>query len=402
MWSRPLRRFASALWALLKLLLIGGAVYLGSCTTTRVILQTAPDDLPDGYATPAPSLLSEPEARALLQSEIYGPVMRPGELRVLEQTQIEMPAATATLTQWQVEAGYGAATRKLTVALILPEDADGAPVFVMQNFCPNQAVLPVDGILPSGDGGFCMGGGPLSAVMTFFFGRHIVTPPIEDILGAGFGVAAIYPSQFVPDDARAGEDVLDALFPDDPDRPGALAVWAGLFPVVADLVTEAHGERAFIATGHSRFGKTALLATAWFPEIDGAIAHQSGTLGASRLTDDRGEPLRALAESYPHWPNRRLQTYADNPASLPVRPRDLLALMADKPVLLGNAKRDVWSDPFGAFVEADAAWPGFDADAPGDFRPADRHAFWQRPGTHGVVKEDWEAFLAWASAQDWQ
>ncbi|MEL7232782.1 MAG: alpha/beta hydrolase, partial [Pseudomonadota bacterium] len=145
-----------------------------------------------------------------------------------------------------------------------------------------------------------------------------------------------------------------------------------------------------------------LLSAAWFERIDAAIAHQSGTLGASQLTDDKGEPLSALLSSYPHWPNAKAQRYADTPNALPVQPRDLLALIADKPVLLGNAKRDVWSDPFGAYVEARAAWPEtFDAASPGDFQPASRHAFWQRPGTHGVNKEDWEAFLTWLEAQDW-
>lgn len=402
MWNRPLRRLASAVWALLKLLLIGGVVYLGSCSTARVILQTAPDDLPRGYVTPSAPMLPAAQARALLESEIYGAVTAPSVVTVRDMSVSVALDGRASLTQWRVEAGYGDATRELTVALLLPNGVPDAPVILTQNFCPNQAVLPVRGIWPSGDDGFCMGGGAMGAVMTFFFGRYIVTPPVEDILASGYGIAATYPSEFVPDSARAGEATLDALSPNDPARPGALAVWAGLHELTADLVVSEHGERPFIAAGHSRFGKTALLAAAWFPQIDGAIAHQSGTLGASRLTDSKGEPLEALAKSYPHWPNRRLQSYASAPASLPVRPRDLLGLIGDKPVLLGNAKRDVWSDPFGAFVEADAAWVDFGAERPGDFQPDARHAFWQRPGTHGVNKEDWEAFLAWLDAQDWQ
>ena len=400
MWNRPLRRFAKALWSVLKLLVIVGAVYLGSCTAARTILQTAPDALPAGYATGPSSTMPADTARSLLQSEIYGPVIAPNDVRVVEVVEDATLDGSATLTQWVVQAGYGGERRPLTVALLMPADTPDAPVILMQNFCPNQAVMQVDGIRPNGDGGFCMGGGVMSKTMTFVFGRHIVEPPISDILSAGYGLAVSYPSEFVPDSGRSGLAVLDRLFPDEPERPGALAVWAGLYPLMADLVSERAGDRSFIALGHSRFGKTALLSAAWFPQIDAAIAHQSGTLGASRLADGVGEPLGALVEAYPHWANMRITRYADSPAALPVAPRHLLALVDDKPILLGNAKRDVWSDPFGAFAEADAAWPdSFGAERPGDFRPADRHAFWQRPGTHGVVKEDWEAFLAWLDAQ---
>ena len=38
------------------------------------------------------------------------------------------------------------------------------------------------------------------------------------------------------------------------------------------------------------------------------------------------------------------------------------------------------------------------AQDPKDFIPSDRHAYWIRPGTHGVVKEDWPAFLEFLDA----
>ena len=400
MWIRPLRRLANALWALAKLTIIGAVVYLGSCAPARTILQTAPNDLPAGFKTPQLGTVDASVSRALLESELYGPVVEPTVVSRNKVTRHPVLGGKAELLQFRLTAGYGAGTRPLDVAVVLPAGEPDAPLLLSQNFCPNSSVLPfAETRRPERDA--CAGFGALRPIFEFVFGRHISEPPIGDIIEAGYAFAATYPSQFVPDSAQAGTAALDTLFPEDLDRPGALAVWAGLAPEVAQAVEELTAPRPVVAIGHSRFGKTALLSAAWFEEIDAAISHQSGTLGASRLTDEHGEPLGALVRSYPHWINRRAVAYAGSPESLPVRPRDLLGMLSDKSVLLGNARRDVWSDPFGAFVEARAAWPGtFGAARPADFREEDRHAFWQRPGTHGVTKEDWEAFLAWLDAQD--
>ena len=395
-----MRHLAEALWILVKTGLIAGTIALGSCATAGVILDVAPDRLPDTYMAEAPSNLDRETAKTLLQSEIYGPVISPSDVSVLHHRIIDPKAlnGSATLEEWRVEAGYGGASRPLDVVLVRPNNVPDAPVIISQNFCPNHAVIPLEGVTAPGESGFCEGGGLLGHVFGFFFGRYIVTPPLQDIIDRGYAIAAIYPSQFIPDSGRDGDDVLDSLF-ERTDRPGALSAWAGLSDLVADLIEDRHGDRPFIAYGHSRFGKTALLSAAWFDSIDAAIAHQSGTLGASRLADGTGEPLSALVGSYPHWGNRKLRRYADTPARLPVEAKDLLAAISPKPVLLGNARRDTWSDPFGAFVAAQAAWgDAFGATEPGDFRPEDRYAFWQRPGTHGVVKEDWPAFLDWLDA----
>jgi hypothetical protein len=91
---------------------------------------------------------------------------------------------------------------------------------------------------------------------------------------------------------------------------------------------------------------------------------------------------------------------------MPVDQQALLALIAPRPVLLGNARRDVWSDPAGAFRAAKAAdavyelygAKGLTAKKLDQFDPSAELSFWIRPGTHGVVKEDWPAFLEFLRA----
>jgi hypothetical protein len=75
----------------------------------------------------------------------------------------------------------------------------------------------------------------------------------------------------------------------------------------------------------------------------------------------------------------------------------LLALLAPRPVLLGNAGLDRWSDPAAAFAAARAAsavyrlFGSAGLAQPTMFEPdlgADI-AFYVRPGGHGVRSSDW-------------
>ena len=120
------------------------------------------------------------------------------------------------------------------------------------------------------------------------------------------------------------------------------------------------------------------------------------------MRDKVGESVESITDNYSQWFSPRLKAYASKPETLPVDAQHLLTLIAPRPIMLGNARRDVWSDPNGAFLAAQQASPtwaayglkGLDQDRLKDFNPVADIAFWQRPGTHGIVKEDWPAFLS--------
>jgi hypothetical protein len=179
-------------------------------------------------------------------------------------------------------------------------------------------------------------------------------------------------------------------------------VWASLSTALANEFKAEDPTRPIIAYGHSRYGKTALLAGAYSGSIDAIIAHQSGTAGASLMRDETGESLAQLVKTYPHWLKPSASQYANDSRTLPTDSHALLAKLASKPVFLGNARRDIWSDPEGAFQAAKWAAHNtsqtFSAIRLNDFKPADDIAIWTRPGTHGVVKEDWPAFLEFLDA----
>ena len=91
---------------------------------------------------------------------------------------------------------------------------------------------------------------------------------------------------------------------------------------------------------------------------------------------------------------------------MPIDQHQLIALLAPRPLLIGGAWRDQWSDPQSSFRAAEGANPvyhlyGSDGlTQPGldEFDPAADIAVAMRPGLHGVQPQDWENFLAFLDA----
>ncbi len=358
--------------------------------------------------------------REALQREVYGFLPDASETRVLSHDVINSSAfggravleeyriaVTATFNGVAVESRGADEAMGVVMNVALPVRTNGpAPVILMETFCPRWMTLPDPAVAGSPeeiDEG--------SGIMTYIFGRYICTPPVEDILDAGYAIAAIYPGELVPDDKKEGPPQLRRLsagYEDDETRWGAVAAWGWAFSRMVDVLD---GDRridpnGIVAWGHSRYAKAALLAAVFDDRIDAVIAHQSGTGGASLNRDKPGESVKAITRTYPHWFAKAYANYAGREEEMSIDQHALLALIAPRPVLLGNARRDVWSDPNGAFRAGQGADPvydllgseGLEQDRLDEWKPEADLAFWIRPGTHGVVEEDWPAFLEFLNA----
>jgi len=417
--SRLLRRLVRAAGLALA------ATLLAACSDARYLLDTADPGGRGPEAAPplaAETLEAWERARPAIETAVsqtfFGPPPAPSGVRVLSRRLVDAQAydGAGRLEEVRLELSGGALTAPLivTLALGLPSGAsEPAPVILMPNECGNNFALRRSDLAPARAHvmSYCRSGGVGAAVGGFVFGRYVLTPPAGDILRAGYAFAAWHESEVAPDSAAAFADTLArfGMTTEAAQRPGVISLWAWTLSRVLDhLETDARlREDAQIAFGHSRRGKAVLLAAARDSRFDAVVAHQSGTGGASLHRDGQGEPVGSITASYPHWFAREYAGFAGAEDALPVDAHHLLALIAPRPVLLGNARRDTWSDPAGAFRAAQAAsdiWALYDeagltVDRLTRFDPTAGLAFHMRPGTHGVTPEDWAAFLAFLQAR---
>lgn len=361
-----------------------------------------------------------PRLQIALQEQVYGFMPDTSSTMVVDKKLIAASAfndkATIeeyTLTATAVFNGKSATTPPFKLVVVIPKNSTKPmPVIMMQSFCPNHNTVQHPGVSkPAGKGYSCDGTGIMAKTMGYVFGRYIATPPMEDILDHGYALAAMYPSEFVPDRSEAGLTALKQLSPghtDDKTRWGAIAAWGWGFSRAIDALEsdKRFDKYGFVAYGHSRYGKSALVAAAFDQRVGAVISHQSGTGGASLNKHKKGESIGEITNSFPHWFSKSYASFAGHEQDMRTDQHALLALIAPRPIFLGNARRDVWSDPNGAFRAAQAANPAYNLfEKQGltqaklsDFTPAADIAFWIRPGTHGVVKEDWPAFLEFMDA----
>lgn len=389
--------------SLLIFILIGT---LSSCSSTRILMQQAPKKA--GEMPVLPPLTPAEKMKAELETHIFGPLPTlQAEIESQKLIGQDLFIKGDNVTEWKASGRFDNKSRPFHIVLVTQNKNENAPYIILQNFCPNISVVPIEGITPpTGEYFDCSGGGIMGSVFGYFFGRYITVPPYELILNQGYNLAIMYPPEFVPDSSRRAPLALNELFETKRSEMGALAIWASQSVWLAERLKSTTSTEAVITYGHSRYGKTALLAAAMSDQIDGVIAHQSGTGGASILRDGTGESVSQVMENYPHWFTPKFSDYSENESALAVDAHMLLALIAPRPIMLGNARRDVWSDPAGAFDAAKAANPawqnagkdGLTAERLDEFNPEDDIAFWLRPGTHGVVKEDWPAFLEFLNA----
>jgi hypothetical protein len=160
------------------------------------------------------------------------------------------------------------------------------------------------------------------------------------------------------------------------------------------------------AVGHSRNGKTALLAAAFDDRIGMAFPHQAGCGGSAPSRGKIGESVKVINDHFPHWFNARFKEFNDAPERLPFDQNCLLALCAPRPVLFSAAEEDQWSNPAGQFEVLQAADPvyrllgteGLEVKQAPPLRQLVNSplGYYLREGKHSMTADDWRVFLQFA------
>lgn len=400
------------------LTLLAGVTLLVASSCTMLGLNYASLDTSNKSA-PVPALdidkLMTPDGRAeamqMLENTLYGPwpqglPVSMGDWRIVNANYLN---GRGTLEELDITIGLGPGAQTFQLVAAFPKGALANPLVISQTFSPNCAVFPNEPVM--NEAGVPCTARDNNAVANFIvsnlFGEYIAEAPIDKYFDAGFVYSSFHAGDFIPDSTLLAPKTMAALG-GEVNPTSTLTAWAYAFSAAMDALesdprVDTHHTSVM---GHSRHGKAALLATIWDPRIEAVIAHQSGFAGASLSRSATGERLERMVETYPHWLAPGAQKYAANPNLLPFDQHLLLALIAPCRVFLGNGRRDVWSDPNSSFRAAQAAsemWvargvTGLSDGSMRTFDPAAGIVWWLRPGGHGIVKEDIDAFITFLKA----
>ncbi len=352
-----------------------------------------------------------PELKKLFQHYMYGTAPAAPKVNAkVERVDPKALGGKATLKEITLTL-EGIDGPKIHLLLVIPNQRKGpAPVFVGMNFCGNHAVLDDPKIHLNENWMYGNRKGVKDNRATDKArGADIAVWNIEDIIDRGYAIATFYSGDIDPDrtDKREG---VQQYFKGDYDW-STVAAWAwGYSRVIDYLVTDADIDSAkIIAVGHSRLGKTALLAGAFDERIAVVIPHQAGCGGSgpSRLAGNtKAESVKRINTSFPHWFNARFKEFNEEPERLPFDQHCLIAMCAPRPVLLSNAVEDKWANPDGQFELLLAADPVYrlmgskgvaSKKMPAVGKLMDSPlGFYIRAGTHSMNRTDWGAFLDFA------
>jgi hypothetical protein len=358
------------------------------------------------------------ELRRLFEHYMYGYAPAPPDRVEAKVIHSDENAFDGKATLKEVELRYGpAGTPPVSVLLVIPNKRSGpAPVFVGMNFSGNHSLvtdpkvaLPRYWMRPGGPG--VVNNKAVDAGR----GKAADVWNIESTIDRGYAVATLYYGDAMPDKNDFSEGVNRHYFkPGQAARTahdwGAVRSWAWTVSRVVDyLVTVAELDKARIAVvGHSRLGKTALVAAAFDDRIALCIPHQAGCggTGPSRHGDPKAESVQRINTSFPHWFAEEFRKFNTKTELLPFDQNCLAALVAPRPLLFTNATQDLWANPSGQFEVLKAAEPVYKLLGAGGLEhaampevgtlSAGRLGYFIRPGPHSMNRQDWTIFLDYA------
>ena len=234
--------------------------------------------------------------------------------------------------------------------------------------------------------------------------------PAEEILDNGFAVLHFCYQDVTSDDGDFTNGLAGMIYPDEKrgkTQCGKIGLWAWAAGRVMDYactVPEIDHDRIGVV-GHSRLGKTALLAGALDERFFCAFSNDSGCSGAALARGTKGETVGKIYQNFPYWFCEKYGTYAEQEDTMPFDQHFLLAAIAPRRVYVASASQDCWADPENEYLSCIAAGEyyrnmglkGFihpDRDpVPGDCFGEGEIGYHLRAGTHYLSREDWGHFM---------
>ena len=268
-------------------------------------------------------------------------------------------------------------------------------------FCLELFVPYVEGISPGGEGGIFK---PLTAEEKYpivLTGDGCYCNMERDVVAEankrGF-IAAKFNRLEIANDSGAirGQGAIYDLYPGD---YSAISAWAWGYMVCMDAFEQISytDETEVGITGHSRGGKTVMLAATVDERIKYVCPNNSGTHGANSYRCEvpvqdgvprRTETIQDTLTNLASWAGLKLEAYRNCVEDLPYDNHYFGALIAPRHYLQCEGMQDYWINPIGA-------WQNFAAvKACYKYLGCEEHAgAWFRPGFHRHRLPDYSEFL---------
>ena len=167
--------------------------------------------------------------------------------------------------------------------------------------------------------------------------------------------------------------------------------------------------------GHSRGGKTALVAAAWDERFAMACSNDSGCGGAKLHHADlpNSEMISHSIRSRAFWYCNRYRMWANRDKETPFDQHMLVAMIAPRLVCIGSATEDPWAGPCGEYLTARLAsevWrvfgrKGLVSDgfpAPETPQQDGDISYHLRRGEHDLTPYDWNVYMDFADRHGWR
>ncbi len=240
--------------------------------------------------------------------------------------------------------------------------------------------------------------------------------PTEELIDNGYAVFTFCYKDVTSDDGDFTNGLAGVVYKNGErgERDaGKIALWAYTATYVLDyILTRKEVDKGRITVlGHSRLGKTALLAGALDSRFYCAISNDSGCSGAALFCEKTGERMADICRVFPYWFSKHFLSYVHHEEALPFDQHFLLAANAPHRVYVASAQEDTWACPPNEFASAHLASPYYESlsltgficedEAPllGKCYHEGRIGYHLRPGKHYQSREDWVKQIAYLETQ---
>lgn len=351
----------------------------------------------------------KPEILFSSTHHIYGRVPEELDTMYVRVNEEGRTALNGKSKRKQVTLTFVKGEQELSVDLLiyLPIDKNKSAVFLGYNFLGNHTITDDPNVL---------------------FNKNLISPniadvqtrgtmkrrwPLEQIVGAGYGVVTLYRGDVHPDLNDFSVGVHPLFYENGQERPhddewGTIAAWSwGLSRVMdyLETINEVDNEKV-ILVGHSRLGKVTLWAAATDQRFAAAISNNSGAMGSALARRNFGETVEVINTAFPHWFCGNFKKFSKKEFMLPVDQHMIMALIAPRPLYVASATEDLWADPKGEFLSAKEASVVYDlygikglldASMPQPETPLiGKVSYHIRTGKHDIIAYDWEQFIKFA------